>query len=1177
MKTNIHYEFHIAKEIREKYKLAEELFSLNGNVVFANIKAVREFVHKVNARLEAKNRITVGEANALGLLDEIIHYVIHTYDTRINFGAIGKALDFLRNALGKENVRKLLREFNETFPPSAVYQKGMDTEDYLERKSGEKSNCEITLEEMILLHLDNFNPAAKKFKLFFDENYLTGKEIYREAIVRLEKFFEGERRLGSELLDLFAFLRKPFIKYPNDLMKQLEYIERNWKFILGDEFSARILAGKDVFKEEALFFEIKGGGTPEFFPPRYKAGRKEGTYSENPDDFLEEEKFTPDTDWMPNVVLIAKNTFVWLDQLSKKYGKEIKRLDQIPDEELDALASANINALWLIGIWERSPASKKIKHLTGNIDAVASAYSLYDYTIAAELGGEEAYRNLDERAKARGIRLASDMVPNHTGIYSDWVLNHPDYFVQRKDVPFPSYSFTGPDLSEDNRIEIKIEDGYYSKSDAAVVFRWRDKTTGETRYIYHGNDGTNMPWNDTAQLDMIKAEVREAVIQKIFEVADKFSIIRFDAAMTLAKRHFKRLWYPEPGEGGDIPSRSEFAMSKKEFDKFFPKEFWREVVDRINAEKPNTLLLAEAFWLMEGYFVRTLGMHRVYNSAFMHMMMNEENKKYRELITNTLEFDPDILKRYVNFMSNPDEETAIKQFGKGDKYFGVCVMMTTLPGLPMFAHGQIEGFTEKYGMEYKRAYYDETPDEYLVGRHRKEIFPILRKRYLFSEVENFWLYDFENDLGSVNENVFVFTNKFGREKALVLYNNKYERAKGHVKNSTPKMIKKENGRLKRVNICEELEILPGVDYFYIAKEITSGQEWIFSGEKICSNGFEFLLDGFQYLVFTEFEEVYDSDGRYRRLAQYLQGEPTDSIREALILLDLEPIHLSFERIFEDNLFSRFVFEAVAQKPELSETEERLLNSILNYLNSVGDYLGKDFAQGRFEDFKNKLEAVIELNERLDKTEKDFNLVGVEHSLKISLQNNYKENLQLLLIHLLDDLIQELFGEKIKDALRLDSIIRRHLQSFGRNESEIYFDEILLNILKSDGNFEKLLSIDNINRNNSKFKRRILRGVFKEMTELLKTENVREFIALHEYKGIKYYSKENFEDLIDWLFTLSILNDICNLRNVSSRVNKQKRFEILLKAKYDLVKKLKEVSAIAEYKWENLLENLNKSS
>ena len=63
-----------------------------------------------------------------------------------------------------------------------------------------------------------------------------------------------------------------------------------------------------------------------------------------------------------------------------------------------------------------------------------------------------------------------------------------------------------------------------------------------------------------------------------------------------------------------------------------PIEFWREVVDRVAAEAPDTLLLAEAFWLMEGYFVRTLGMHRVYNSAFMNMLRDEENAEYRQVM-----------------------------------------------------------------------------------------------------------------------------------------------------------------------------------------------------------------------------------------------------------------------------------------------------------------------------------------------------------------------------------------------------------------------------------------------------------------------------------------------------------------------------------------------------------------
>ena len=66
----------------------------------------------------------------------------------------------------------------------------------------------------------------------------------------------------------------------------------------------------------------------------------------------------------------------------------------------------------------------------------------------------------------------------------------------------------------------------------------------------------------------------------------------------------------------------------------------------------------------------------------MNMMRDEENAKYRSVIKNTIEFDPDILKRYVNFMSNPDERTAIDQFGNGDKCFGVATMMAALPGLP---------------------------------------------------------------------------------------------------------------------------------------------------------------------------------------------------------------------------------------------------------------------------------------------------------------------------------------------------------------------------------------------------------------------------------------------------------------------------------------------------------------
>ena len=95
-------------------------------------------------------------------------------------------------------------------------------------------------------------------------------------------------------------------------------------------------------------------------------------------------------------------------------------------------ASRGITGLWFIGVWERSKASAEIKHMMGNADAIASAYSLADYEIAAELGGKEALEQLKARAWKRGIRLASDMVPNHMGIDSRWVIEHPEWFISVK-------------------------------------------------------------------------------------------------------------------------------------------------------------------------------------------------------------------------------------------------------------------------------------------------------------------------------------------------------------------------------------------------------------------------------------------------------------------------------------------------------------------------------------------------------------------------------------------------------------------------------------------------------------------------------------------------------------------------------------------------------------------------
>lgn len=106
----------------------------------------------------------------------------------------------------------------------------------------------------------------------------------------------------------------------------------------------------------------------------------------------------------------------------------------------------------------------------------------------------------------------------------------------------------------------------------------------------------------------------------------------------------------------------------------------------------------------------------------------------------------------------------------------------------MFGHGQVEGYTEKYGMEYKRAYYNEVPNQWLVDRHKREIFPLMKKRYMFAEVINFWFFDFIDIHGSINENVFAYTNYYGNDKAIVFYNNKYDETRGWINHSTPKIV-----------------------------------------------------------------------------------------------------------------------------------------------------------------------------------------------------------------------------------------------------------------------------------------------------------------------------------------------------------------------------------------------------
>jgi glycosidase len=1167
------FEFHIEKNLRARYEIDEAMFSLQGSIVFADFNAVRLFVHKLNARRDPLNQLYPGEVYAAGLMEEVFHFILRMYEQEINTNVFDKAIAHLRKGLGEQNMISIIADMVDIFPPTEIYQGKTTINNYLSGKTGKKANLHISLEEAMMLFIANFNPANKKLRELFDDKYLNHPDAFRLMMDHLEDFFEEQPTFGPDNQDIFSLLKSPILHAPDDISKQLDYIMGKWQSILPENIFNQLLRGHDLLKEDVRFENMGIGGPPSVAPVYRGKGNHGGQFGigksgykfveESDKDYDEPEAFTPDIHWMPSVVMLAKNTFVWMDQLSRKYGREIRTLDQIPDEELDLLKKWNFTGLWLIGIWERSEASKQIKHIMGNKDAVSSAYSLFDYQIAHSLGGDSAYENLNQRARQRGIRLASDMVPNHTGIFSKWVVENPDYYIQTAKSPFPGYTFTGEDLSDHPDVEIKLEDGYYTKTDAAVVFQWKNTKTGQTRYMYHGNDGTMMPWNDTAQLDMLKHEVRQAVIGKIFEVARKFSIIRFDAAMTLAKKHFARLWYPKPGTGGDIPSRADYSMTQREFDNFFPIEFWREVVDRMNAEMPETLLLAEAFWFMEGYFVRTLGMHRVYNSAFMHMLKNEENEKYRDLITNTLEFEPEILKRYVNFMSNPDEETAIRQFGTDDKYFGVALLMNTLPGLPMFAHGQIEGYTEKYGMEYQRAYYNESPKQWLVEKHQKELFPVTRKRYLFSEIDNFNIFDFIDSYGNINENVFAYTNRFRDEKALIMYNNKYENVSGRILFSAPKLARVRGGKeVISVSLAQALNIKGDDGVYYVLREHISGLEYLKRGRDIYHDGIHWELKPFEYRLFWDVREIIDHSGVYEKLL-WKAGAGVPSVSDAIEEIKLEPLHNLFQALFSEDLLNF------------------LINRVMDGNRNGSEKLGFKLLKARFQEFASEVFTFFTLREmdisskserfidRVMTIEKAFDFIlkvtkermenirkygisAIDEIMMIGPRATYRENMIILLaVFTIESLFEDVNKEIVDDLdtrLNLNWPLLNLLKRTGRGDQAIKRDIQLIRLLsRSEVGLctfipeDQTIKPDILNELSGSGLNEKIQFTMKD---IFSEQSVQELIGVNEYEAVTYYSKEDFEELIDWLFTRNVLA-LFEKNNDFEEVEKPKQTEKLL--------------------------------
>src|SRR3954471_11158981 len=125
----------------------------------------------------------------------------------------------------------------------------------------------------------------------------------------------------------------------------------------------------------------------------------------------------------PSVYEIS--TWVWLADLGKKYGTFIE-LGSVPPQEWDAIAALGFDAVWLMGVWERSPAGIAIANQNRGLlddfrralpdfqpeDNVGSAYCVRRYVVDEHLGGPDGLAAARRELSKRGMRLLVDFVPN---------------------------------------------------------------------------------------------------------------------------------------------------------------------------------------------------------------------------------------------------------------------------------------------------------------------------------------------------------------------------------------------------------------------------------------------------------------------------------------------------------------------------------------------------------------------------------------------------------------------------------------------------------------------------------------------------------------------------------------------------------------------------------------------
>jgi hypothetical protein len=338
---------------------------------------------------------------------------------------------------------------------------------------------------------------------------------------------------------------------------------------------------------------------------------------------------------------------VWLSDLEQKYEKNVD-LSSVPSAEWDAMAELGLDAVWLMGVWERSSAGIAIANRNNTLledfrralpdfrtsDNVGSPYCVRRYVVDQHLGGPNGLGIARQELATRGMSLVLDFVPNHVAPDHPWVIEHPEYFVRG----------SADDARRDPASFIDVEGNVYAC----------------------GRDPNFPAWPDVLQLNAFQPGLRQAAIETISSIAGQCDGIRCDMAMLLLNAIFERTWSTRAGQR---PAN----------------EYWVDVIPAIKKVHPGFLFIAEVYWGLE-WELQQHGFDFCYDKKLYDRLRHDNAESVRLHLCGDLAYQQKLLR----FIENHDEVRAAATFSQ-EKERAAAVAMATLPGAKLFHEGQFEG------------------------------------------------------------------------------------------------------------------------------------------------------------------------------------------------------------------------------------------------------------------------------------------------------------------------------------------------------------------------------------------------------------------------------------------------------------------------------------------------------